>query len=90
MSDISVPITVKTLSIKMKLAAKYMSCPISDLKRIGPVVGRLITTETMVAPDISPGSIQPNVAIKGINATRTGYFSISFTSERPFALAVIT
>ena len=57
-SEMRVPITVSTLNSMMKLAARYMSCPRRALKSNGPVVGRLMTTDTIVAPEMSWGSIQ--------------------------------
>ena len=54
------------------------------------MVGRLSTTETIVAPEIKSGKEKPTVLIKGLSATRTGYFQSSSPSVSPLARAVIT
>ena len=43
-----------------------------------------------VDPETRVGSIQPTVLMKGLRATRTGYFTSSLFSVSPFALAVTT
>src|SRR5690606_26864121 len=87
-SDNSVPMTVRTDSIMMKLPARYMSCDCNALSSSGPVVGKLSTIETMAAPDTRSGSTQPTVLTNGLSATRTGYFRSRRGSLRPLARAV--
>ena len=85
MSEISVPMTVSTLSRNTKLPARYMSCDFSACSNNGPFVGRFRTTETIVTPEIKPGSAHPIVETNGMRATRTGYLRMTFHSGRPFA-----
>jgi hypothetical protein len=51
-----VPRTVKELSSKKILPARYISWLISERIWIGPVVGKLKTMEIMVVPETSCGS----------------------------------
>ncbi len=66
----------------MSEPARYMSWLISERRSIGPEVGRLSTTETMISPETRAGRIQPSVEMSGLSATRTGYFRISRNSEQ--------
>ena len=90
MSEMNVPITVRQASSMMNVPARYMSWLSNARKSRGPVVGRLRTTETMVAPETSEGSNQPAVLMRGLMATRTGYLNVSLRSSSPLALAVTT
>ncbi len=67
MSEISVPITVSTLSIRISEPARYMSCEMRAPSISGPTMGRFSTTATMVVPEASPASDQPTVP-KGFRA----------------------
>src|SRR5262249_50047456 len=60
-SEKSVPTTVRTLSIRMKLPARYMSWDCSARRSSGPVVGRLSTTATIASPETISGKVQPTV-----------------------------
>src|SRR5438105_13672034 len=77
-SEINVPTTVKALSNKIKLPARYISCEVNARNSKGPVVSRFSTTETSVNPEIKLASDQPTVLKNGLSATRTGYFQINF------------
>ncbi len=90
MSETSVPSTVSVLNNSRKLPARYMSWLISARNIIGPVVGRLSTTEMIVAPETRPGSTYARPLMNGLSATRTGYFQISARSFIPLARAVTT
>ena len=54
------------------------------------MVSRLSTIESRVEPEIRLANSQPTVLKKGLSATRTGYFQITFASVIPFERAVST
>ena len=87
-SESKVPITVKELRSKIILPAKYMSSAKRDVKSTEPMVGRSITTETMIKPEIIKGSCQPMVLRMGLIATRTGNLNKRVLSQTPLARAV--
>ena len=76
--------------MRMREPARYMSWLISERNSIGPDVGRLSTTDTMISPETSAGRIQPSVEMSGLSATRTGYLSEQPNSDMPLARAVMT
>jgi hypothetical protein len=90
MSDMSVPKTVRALSISRKDPARYISWFMRDSKSNGPVVGKLRTTLVMAEPEIKPGNIQPTVLMKGFIAILSGYFMTRRNGLRPLARAVVT
>lgn len=89
-SETNVPIRVNILSKSINAPARNISCVVNADNNIGPVVGKLNTVATMIDPDTSVGNNQPAVLINGFNATRTGYFKITFHSGNPLARAVRT
>ena len=75
MSEISVPMTVSTLMMRMIAPARYMSWLSSAFSSSGPVVGSDSTEETTTSPETSAGSVQPMVETNGLSATRNGYLT---------------
>jgi len=59
-------------------------------RSIGPMVGRLITMEVRVAPDMICGRRPPIPLTMGLIAIRIGYLKRSVRSLTPLARAVIT
>ena len=90
MSEINVPMIVSTEISRISEPARYMSWASRARSNSGPVVGRLMTTDTMISPEMTAGRIHPNVEISGLRARRTGYRSRSSSSDIPFARAVVT
>src|SRR5690606_30474559 len=88
MSETSVPTTVRAQKIRMMVPARYMSCPMRARRSSGPMVGRLMTTETTSPPDSSCGKYQPRVLTTGAMATRVGYLSTRRHSGSPLARAI--
>ena len=90
MSLISDPTSVSAQIKRTKAPARYMSWAINDWSSSGAAVGRLSTIATTTEPETRLGSSQAIVEMKGLSATRTGYFTSRRNSERPLARAVVT
>ncbi|MNW01864.1 hypothetical protein D3C71_1975640 [compost metagenome] len=84
------PITTSTLSIRMKLAAMYMSWVRSASSSSGPVVCNPMTMATMVPPETISTKMSFCPETNGLRACRTGYFIKRPNSPLPLARAAVT
>ena len=89
-SDISVPINVRAVSISTIDPAIYISWDCNAVSRRGPIVGRLITCPTIKSPPNKVARFHPAVLIKGFRAILVGYFRINLNSDMPLLLAAST
>src|SRR5579883_585029 len=89
-SESSIPRTVRSARNMRNEPARYISWLRSASSSIGPVVGRFITTETTVAPEMICGRSEPISAMNGLSASRKGYLTKARNGGSPLARAVIT
>src|SRR5262249_25454584 len=89
-SETSVPITVNTPSSSTIEPARNLSCATSACSSSGPTVGSPSTSDTTMLPETRYGNRYALELANGLRAARTGYFSTTRDSGRPFARAVTT